>query len=796
MQYGIEVNTYKRVSPKNIKNKTRSNVYLTQEFIYCLFGMLLSRVAIPLTENVFFAPFGLVFYWALISVRSEKKNLYAFISIMVGYISIISQDKSILIYILCLIGLFAFNALKFKINTAIQISTLTIFTFIMYFVSIFIFFEFAFSETVFYSAIKSVGIVPIYLIFRYFFTGVEAFRYNKSLNVEELISSTLLLSLVVMGVRNFSVFNMNLQNVLSLVLIIVVSYILGAGSGAAMGVCLGFITGITTGVDMMFYISLYSLCGLVIGVFKDSGKLFATLSFILSFLILTIYSDTISINRIIEMILAVFIFVVIPNNLLTKVSKEFERDNLIESAHEIHLNGMKREFEKRISSLKSVLSTMALSITSLSENDKLLLKSKESALVESLADRVCVGCSKKNKCWQGELHQTYSLFTDTISNFELGREVIPRELDKKCKNKYRLIRDVKDVLAIQQAKEVAKNRLTEGRILVANHINSMSLKLGEMIREFEVNVDDCLNIDKILRKRAKKKAIRFESLYSYLDGNGRLRINITLKEGDDEYYCLENILPMINNLVRVPLSISTKESCIDDKLGLWVGVIEETPKFMVKSFSSSEIKQSEEYSGDNFYYGNDDSGKYITIVSDGMGSGAGAGVESKICIDLIKKYLQSGYSIDTAMDVVNSIMSMKFNEDEKFATIDFNNIDLYSGEATFIKFGGVVSFIKRKEFVEVIKSESLPIGILDNLEVNKIKTTLNDGDIIITITDGVIDVDKQNQGGYLWLKEYLESYEDSAEKLSDGIIEMARSISGDNIYDDMTVIVSKVYSVF
>ena len=150
-------------------------------------------------------------------------------------------------------------------------------------------------------------------------------------------------------------------------------------------------------------------------------------------------------------------------------------------------------------------------------------------------------------------------------------------------------------------------------------------------------------------------------------------------------------------------------------------IIEETPKYHVASYVATSPKYGEKYTGDSFTFGKSEDGTYLSIISDGMGSGPEAGIESKVAVDLVEKFITTGFSDTTAINTVNSIMGMKFSEDEKFTTLDLNIIDLYSGEADFIKVGGVASFIKRGEEIRVIKSESLPFGILDSVDVNSVR---------------------------------------------------------------------------
>ena len=141
-------------------------------------------------------------------------------------------------------------------------------------------------------------------------------------------------------------------------------------------------------------------------------------------------------------------------------------------------------------------------------------------------------------------------------------------------------------------------------------------------------------------------------------------------------------------------------------------------------------------------------------------------------------------------------MAMKFNEDEKFTTLDLNIVDLYTGEAEFIKVGGVVSFIKSDNKVTVINSNSLPFGVLDSVDATRTKVKLKHGDIIVSISDGVLDIDKNNIGSYYWLEDYLQYADSNPSALSRDILEKAMVLSDGKVKDDMTVLVSKIYSIY
>ena len=44
---------------------------------------------------------------------------------------------------------------------------------------------------------------------------------------------------------------------------------------------------------------------------------------------------------------------------------------------------------------------------------------------------------------------------------------------------------------------------------------------------------------------------------------------------------------------------------------------------------------------------------------------------------IIEKFIEGGFGKETTIDMVNSIMAMRFEEEEKYSTLDFNKIDMY-----------------------------------------------------------------------------------------------------------------------
>ena len=217
------------------------------------------------------------------------------------------------------------------------------------------------------------------------------------------------------------------------------------------------------------------------------------------------------------------------------------------------------------------------------------------------------------------------------------------------------------------------------------------------------------------------------------------------------------------------------------------------PKYYVSTFVSRQSKDGENYNGDSYFFTKLKDGTYMSIISDGMGSGPQACQESKAVIDLIENLTTAGFSKITAINTANSIMTLKFSENEKFSTVDLSSIDLYTGEIEFMKVGAVASFIKSGSKVVSINSKTLPIGILDKVDVEISKKRVKNGDMIIMISDGISESISIEQSD--WIFEFINGFDNSNPKaMADGLIEKAKELGG-KVKDDMTVLVSKVFNL-
>ncbi len=795
MQYGVKIDNYKRAKDsENVKNNMKIEASSIGLIMAMVAGLLISRVYLDMTFGVVqvLAPFGLAYLIAITNYE-RKYILSSSLGVILGYITLFNKVSNFSAYIIIstIVTIISMSKLNKKARN--------IASFIIVFSGLFVYGVLVGSSDIILHLIGAISVTalvfPIYYVVSYTLKCIEEINTQHFFSIDEIVSIELFICLLIVGIGTLSLNDISFRNIAAILFIIALAFIsdtnMGAGAGITMGIILGFATG-----NLMESIAIYGACGLVAGIFRESGKLFTALSFNIILVIVTLYSGVFNNISFIEALVGTGIFLLIPKKIYNKISLEINKDKKVGHFSEVRFAEIKDELTERLKDFTEVLSIMGKSLNNLVGNDKLAIKNKGNALVENLSDRTCSDCDMRYMCWKRELHQTYNAFSDLIRNYENNSGAFPHELEKKCIKKYALVKNLEDIMNIYMVNETLKSRLGEGRKILSNHINNMSVTISEIVDEFGNELHLCTDVEKSIKKSLLKYGINFGSLICYNDKNGRIKIKMQMENCMGSQTCIKTVLPIISETIGKNMSIGSEGCNINSKNNMCEIVIEEAPKYHINSHVAVATKEGEKFTGDSYSYGRTKDGNYITVISDGMGSGPEAGLESKVSVEIIEKFMEVGFDEKIAIDAVNAIMSIKFSEDEKFSTLDMNKIDLYTGNAKFMKVGAIESFIKRGNKVEVINSNTLPFGVLEEPDVDTVEKQVSNGDVIVSISDGILDVKNDGSFDTTWLIEFLKNTKYRQPKdLSIAILEKAKELSGGKAKDDMTVVVSKVFAI-
>jgi stage II sporulation protein E len=320
--------------------------------------------------------------------------------------------------------------------------------------------------------------------------------------------------------------------------------------------------------------------------------------------------------------------------------------------------------------------------------------------------------------------------------------------------------------------------------------------MGQLSNEVTLDAEFKEETEARILARLKAVGIPVKSITAVSIGDQELEVTLCKKKCKGERDCMNRISPLVSNLLGRRFTV-WKENC-----ALETGDSEcEFRLLPARSFEVEveAIKASRGdgiISGDNYSVMELKNGKIAFILSDGMGSGLEAALESGATVGLMERLMNAGFDSEFAVQTINSILLLRSAE-EIFATVDMAILDLYTGKTEFIKIGAAPGFIKRGRHIEIIRGTSLPVGILNSVNPDSEIRRLKDGDIMVMMTDGFLDSCRDLAEREEWMGHILERIDSRDPKeIARLLLRAAREKSGGNYRDDMTIIVVKVKNKF
>lgn len=126
------------------------------------------------------------------------------------------------------------------------------------------------------------------------------------------------------------------------------------------------------------------------------------------------------------------------------------------------------------------------------------------------------------------------------------------------------------------------------------------------------------------------------------------------------------------------------------------------------------------------------------VLADGMGSGEVADRDSGNLIEALEYLMEAGFEKKSALRLLNTLFVVNY-EGQSFTTLDMAAINLHTGKCEIMKNGAATTFVRRSDRVDMIASSALPMGVDLEAEPDVSVVDLEEGDMIIMVSDGVLD---------------------------------------------------------
>ena len=407
-------------------------------------------------------------------------------------------------------------------------------------------------------------------------------------------------------------------------------------------------------------------------------------------------------------------------------------------------------------------------------------------LPEKAADRCCRSCPNSMSCWG----KNYELFRTEFarlagqlrSGCELTEFSMSPECSEKCVNKSGVIKAVSAEYSRYLSIMADERRVRELRRIYLDQLAGLRDILRDMGNSGNMGAEvNTSNRSRTAEKRAERllreNGVELPQAFVLFDRRGKLRFEAygaTEPRVESEY---------LGSLLSRTLGRELEPPVISGNSGRYRITTGERNALSAKVGAFQIPRGSNRVCGDCYETFIDAQGMLYVILSDGMGSGSRARVDSAMACSVLSKLLKSGISLKVALETVNTVLMIK-SADESFATLDICRIDLNSGECAVYKAGAATTYIKSADKLIRASLSSPPAGLGGKLTVPAQKFTVGSGDVIIMMTDGIVPNEK-------WLSKELSQRVEPKE-LSERIAKAARN--GDNSRDDDISVIALVMS--
>ena len=664
-----------------------------------------------------------------------------------------------------------------------------------------------------------------YILYKVFVNALVVFSeagIKKVFSIEEVMGSALLLAIAVNCLGNLSIFGYSIRNILSILIVLVMGWKNGMLVGATTGITIGTVLGILNGQDPTM-LAAYAISGLVAGLLNKLGKIGVIVGFIIGNIILSYVANgnTIEVIKFQEILIAALGLLAVPKSYKLDISTIENDEKLLpetttrtleENKDTIHklskmsdtISQMAKEYEDAAASIVTdeELEQQERANREIFEEELFAnLEGKEDNLLyddlasnnEGILDEIFDIMLKKDVITRKEIVQIFANHNNYIMGFSTDSKedeyVAQNDIDE-------VVRAINSSYRISKINFVWKKKLDEKKKTMSTQLNSVSEALSNLANQITTEEQEPYKEEKEeIKALLKDKEINLKDITIKQEESGKYIVSLYtgICDSMDGKDCGVKKISRILAKVLQEKMIIQKQKCglrADDDTCMYKFTSED--KFGVQVGIAKSKKADSIISGDTTTQTRLEDGKYLLAISDGMGSGPEARKSSKIAIKMLERLLTSGFNKDTALKLINTTISDNTDED-MYATLDVNILDLYKGEMNFIKNGACPTFIKRRGKVEILKSIALPTGILDNIDLIEYNYELQDGDIIVMCSDGVLDSSKDYLNKELWIQEVLEEIEtDDSQRIADILLNEARDNDFGKEKDDMTVIVCRI----
>lgn len=631
--------------------------------------------------------------------------------------------------------------------------------------------------------------------------GLNALRrktvHGRTLTGEEVFCIAVLGGGLLAGTGELALGPVSLKGFLSSLTILLAALAGGTGAGAATGAIVGIIPGLAYAVAPAV-VGAYSFAGLLAGLGRAYGKAGVATGFLLGNIILSVYLTDYAnlVKAFAENGTAALIFLLFPSGAVGRLKTALGLQQTQPGIQDGSI--YKEKFKESMQNWSQVFNELSRSFEQVSATvghtpeEQSLQK-----LLHLASEKVCQDCTFYQTCWEREFFKTYQEMVDLVAIIELNGKIssdsLSPELKKRCSRTKELAITLNCLYESYYLNRYWSKRLLESREIVAEQLKGISGVLSGLSNEVELDLETS-ELAPVLRRKLKEAGVQVEQLSVITRQGLGSEVFLMHTPCGGQLRCANTVAPLLSTLLEAPIYPATPHCTLQEGNEACSLRFYPELKCCLELGIASCGKQGSLISGDSHACFHLRGGRLALVLSDGMGAGPQASLESRITISLLGRLLDAGFDQDLAIKTVNSLLVLR-SPGESFATVDLAVINLYTGKVDFVKIGAMPTLIMRGHEIRLVKAGSLPVGIVEDIEVASMSKKIQPGDILVMVTDGLLEARRGQEEPEDWLSGILlEASHMPAQAMAELILKLVQTGAGGvaRMPDDMTVLVARL----
>lgn len=544
--------------------------------------------------------------------------------------------------------------------------------------------------------------------------------------------------------------------------------------GAVAGITLGLVTALSGQPFALSGVS--AAAGLLAALFVPAGTVMSAAAFAAVCSLGSLAADDINVFFLAEALAAGVIYPMLSPALLDRLPlPDYPYNNVKENDAEAV-----RSASGRLLAAADGLSGVSATVSEISKKLERADAPEPETVCRRAAKELCSGCAISSFCWgsaREETSELFSLITPVLlRDGALTRANSPEPLRKRCARWGEMTEAVNRLYADYSAKKRAQRRVAQVRSVVSEQLGGVSELLCELAEETGLCSDP--EISKKVRAALSEAGYTAGSVRCVWDAQGRLTVNAAII-GRERHAVQRSDL---GYFVSDALGMDFGQPKMTGGAEAFTLEMVQRPPLRVEFGAAQHSCGGAKLCGDSYDALLDENGGAVMLLSDGMGSGGRAAVDSAMTCGLLGRLLRAGFGLHGALRVVNSALMIK-SDDESLSTADCLRMSLFTGEADFCKAGAAQSFVLSGGVVTDVDIPSLPLGIMRELDCGTTGVRLAPGDVVLMVSDGAITADTG------WLRGELERFDGRDPRtFARNIVSLAAAMRGGSD-DDITALV-------